>query len=112
VVDLSRIALTPMEADVIVVGAGLAGLVAAGELVERGNTVLVVEQENAANLGAQAFWSVGGLSSSTVPNQRRVGHPRQPRTCAAGLARHRRLRLARRLLATAVGERLCGFRRR
>jgi hypothetical protein len=57
-----------MDADVIVVGAGLAGLVAAGELVERGNTVFVVEQENAANLGGQAFWSLAGCSSSTVPN--------------------------------------------
>ena len=50
-----------MDADVIVVGAGLAGLVATCELVERGKTVLVVEQENAANLGGQAFWSFGGL---------------------------------------------------
>ncbi|MFA5711240.1 FAD-dependent oxidoreductase, partial [Mycolicibacterium sp.] len=45
-----------MDADVIVVGAGLAGLVAACELAERGKQVLVVDQENAANLGGQAFW--------------------------------------------------------
>jgi glycine/D-amino acid oxidase-like deaminating enzyme len=50
-----------MGADVIAVGAGLAGLVAAGELVERCNTVLVAEQENAANLGGQTFWSFGKL---------------------------------------------------
>jgi uncharacterized protein len=62
-----------MDADVIVVGAGLAGLAAAGELVERGKTVLVVEQENAANLGGQAFWSFGGLFFVDSPEQRRVG---------------------------------------
>ncbi|WP_284226317.1 FAD-dependent oxidoreductase [Mycobacterium antarcticum] len=37
-----------MDADVIVVGAGWAGLVAAGELAERGKTVLVVERERGA----------------------------------------------------------------
>ena len=62
-----------MDADVIVVGAGLAGLVAASELVERGKTVLVVEQENAANLGGQAFWSFGGLFFVDSPEQRRMG---------------------------------------
>lgn len=62
-----------MDADVIVVGAGLAGLVAACELVERGNRVLIVEQENAANLGGQAYWSFGGLFFVDSPEQRRMG---------------------------------------
>ncbi|WP_197378701.1 FAD-binding dehydrogenase [Mycolicibacterium mengxianglii] len=62
-----------MDADVIVVGAGIAGLVAAGELVERGKRVLVVEQENEANLGGQAFWSFGGLFFVDSPEQRRLG---------------------------------------
>ena len=62
-----------MDADVIVVGAGLAGLVATCELVERGRKVLVVEQENAANLGGQAFWSFGGLFFVDSPEQRRMG---------------------------------------
>jgi len=62
-----------MDADVIVVGAGLAGLVAACELVERGKRMLFVEQENAANLGGQAFWSFGGLFFVDSPEQRRMG---------------------------------------
>jgi predicted oxidoreductase len=37
------------------------------------STVLVVEQENAANLGGQAFWSFGGLFFVDSPEQRRVG---------------------------------------
>src|SRR6201990_3784134 len=61
------------DADVIVVGAGLAGLVAACELVERGRRVLIVDQENAASLGGQAFWSFGGLFFVDSPEQRRMG---------------------------------------
>ncbi len=61
------------EPDVIVVGAGLAGLVATHELVKSGRRVLVVEQENRANLGAQAFWSLGGLMFVNSPEQRRLG---------------------------------------
>ncbi len=49
------------DADVIIVGAGLAGLVAATELADAGKRVIVVEQEGEQNLGGQAFWSLGGL---------------------------------------------------
>ncbi|GGM49910.1 FAD-binding dehydrogenase [Longimycelium tulufanense] len=62
-----------MDADVIVVGAGLAGLVATYELVRAGRSVLVVEQENENNLGGQAFWSLGGLFFVNSPAQRRLG---------------------------------------
>lgn len=59
--------------DVIVVGAGLAGLVAAYELVQAGKRVLVLDQENRKNLGGQAFWSLGGLFLVDTPEQRRLG---------------------------------------
>jgi len=62
-----------MDADVIVVGAGLAGLVATHELTSRGKRVALVDQENAANLGGQAFWSFGGLFLVDSPEQRRMG---------------------------------------
>ncbi|GAB2993165.1 FAD-binding dehydrogenase [Amycolatopsis acidiphila] len=62
-----------MDADVIVVGAGLAGLVAASELTAAGKRVLVVEQEPEASLGGQAFWSFGGLFLVNTPEQRRLG---------------------------------------
>ncbi|BBY18791.1 FAD-binding dehydrogenase [Mycolicibacterium litorale] len=61
-----------MDADVIVVGAGLAGLVATHELTRRGKRVAVVDQENAANLGGQAYWSFGGLFLVDSPEQRRM----------------------------------------
>ncbi|HUB58753.1 MAG TPA: FAD-binding dehydrogenase [Mycobacterium sp.] len=60
-------------ADVIVVGAGLAGLVAACEVVDRGLRVLILDQESSANLGGQAFWSFGGLFFVDSPEQRRLG---------------------------------------
>jgi predicted oxidoreductase len=62
-----------MDADVIVVGAGLTGLVAAHELTSQGRRVALVDQENAANLGGQAFWSFGGLFLVDSPEQRRLG---------------------------------------
>lgn len=61
------------DADVIVVGAGLAGLVAVYELTRAGKRVVVVDQENEANLGGQAFWSLGGLFLVDSPEQRRMG---------------------------------------
>lgn len=57
---------------VVVVGAGLAGLVAADELTSRGHRVTLVDQENEANLGGQAFWSFGGLFLVDSPEQRRL----------------------------------------
>ena len=62
-----------MDADVIVVGAGLAGLAAAHELTSKGKRVALLDQENAANLGGQAFWSFGGLFLVDSPEQRRLG---------------------------------------
>ncbi|MCW2829392.1 MAG: FAD-binding dehydrogenase [Aeromicrobium sp.] len=62
-----------MEADVIVVGAGLAGLVATAELVEAGRTVILVDQEGEQGIGGQAYWSFGGLFLVDSPQQRRMG---------------------------------------
>jgi predicted oxidoreductase len=65
--------MSDTHTDVVIVGAGLAGLVAACELADRGKQVLIVDQENAANLGGQAFWSFGGLFFVDSPEQRRLG---------------------------------------
>ncbi len=61
------------EFDVIVVGAGLAGLVAAAEIAAAGKRVTVVDQEGEQSLGGQAFWSFGGLFLIDLPEQRRLG---------------------------------------
>jgi predicted oxidoreductase len=60
------------DADVVVVGAGLAGLVATAELADAGRRVLLLDQEPAASLGGQAFWSFGGLFLVDSPEQRRL----------------------------------------
>jgi predicted oxidoreductase len=61
-----------IDADVIVVGGGLAGLVATAELTAAGRRVILVEQEPEASLGGQAFWSLGGLFLVDSPEQRRL----------------------------------------
>ena len=58
--------------DVVVVGAGLAGLVATAELTAAGRRVLLLDQENRRSLGGQAFWSFGGLFLVDSPEQRRL----------------------------------------
>ncbi|RVA85459.1 FAD-dependent oxidoreductase, partial [Mesorhizobium sp. M7A.F.Ca.CA.004.01.1.1] len=60
------------DADVIIVGAGLAGLVAAAELAEAGKKIIIVDQEPEQSLGGQAFWSFGGLFLVNSPEQRRM----------------------------------------
>ncbi|RUX31985.1 FAD-binding dehydrogenase [Mesorhizobium sp. M7A.F.Ca.US.011.01.1.1] len=60
------------DADVIIVGAGLAGLVAAAELAEAGKRIIIVDQEPEQSLGGQAFWSFGGLFLVDSPEQRRM----------------------------------------
>lgn len=62
-----------MDADAIIVGAGLAGLVAAAELADAGRRVLLLDQEPEQSLGGQAFWSLGGLFLVNSPEQRRMG---------------------------------------
>lgn len=59
--------------DVIIVGAGLAGLTAACELIDGNKKVLIVDQEPANSIGGQAFWSFGGLFLIDSPEQRRLG---------------------------------------
>jgi uncharacterized protein len=62
-----------MKFDVIVVGAGLAGLVATAELADSGKKVLLLDQEPEASMGGQAWWSFGGLFLVDSPEQRRLG---------------------------------------
>ena len=61
------------DADAIIVGAGLAGLVAAAELIDAGKTIIVLDQEPEQSLGGQAFWSLGGIFLVDSPEQRRMG---------------------------------------
>ena len=68
---MSEVASTTPDA--IIIGAGLAGLVAAAELIAAGKHILVLEQEPEASLGGQAWWSFGGIFLIDSPEQRRLG---------------------------------------
>ncbi|MFF2043172.1 FAD-binding dehydrogenase [Kitasatospora sp. NPDC058170] len=61
-----------LDADAIVIGAGLAGLAATAELADAGRKVILLDQEPAASLGGQAHWSFGGLFLVDSPEQRRM----------------------------------------
>ncbi|MGY1679508.1 FAD-binding dehydrogenase [Geodermatophilus sp. SYSU D01176] len=61
-----------IDTDVVVVGAGLAGLVAAAELADAGKRVVLLDQEPEQSLGGQAWWSFGGLFLVDSPEQRRL----------------------------------------
>ncbi|WP_427017964.1 FAD-binding dehydrogenase [Pseudarthrobacter sp. P1] len=63
----------PLAADVVVVGAGLSGLVAAAQAYNAGRSVLILDQEPEASLGGQAHWSFGGLFLVGSPEQRHLG---------------------------------------
>lgn len=66
----------PRNADddpVLIVGGGLAGLVAAFELSRRRVKTIIIDQESSANLGGQAFWSLGGIFCVDSSAQRRWG---------------------------------------
>ncbi|MEM6304394.1 MAG: FAD-binding dehydrogenase [Pseudomonadota bacterium] len=65
--------MADIKADVIIVGAGLAGMVAAHEAISRGRRVLMLDQEGQQSLGGQAWWSLGGLFMVNTPEQRRLG---------------------------------------
>ena len=60
------------QVDVLVVGGGLAGLVAAQKAVDRRRSVMILDQEGEKSLGGQAFWSLGGLCMIDTPEQRRM----------------------------------------
>lgn len=64
---------TAHDTDVLIIGWGLAGLVAAAEATAAGKRVTLVDQEPRTNLGGQAWWSFGGLFFVDSPEQRRMG---------------------------------------
>lgn len=64
---------TPLSTDVLVIGWGLSGLVAAAEALDAGRRVILLDQEPRTNLGGQAWWSFGGLFFIDSPEQRRMG---------------------------------------
>jgi len=61
------------EADAIVVGGGIAGIVTALELLNHGQKVCLIERDTEENFGGLAIWSFGGMFFVDTPEQRRAG---------------------------------------
>jgi predicted oxidoreductase len=61
------------RADVIIAGGGLAGLVTAHELLDRGQRVLILDRDTEDRLGGLAKRSFGGVMFVDTPHQRKLG---------------------------------------
>ncbi len=61
------------RSDVLIIGAGIAGLVLAYECLERGRSVRLVDRDTAENVGGLAIWAFGGMALVDTPMQRRMG---------------------------------------
>jgi uncharacterized protein len=61
------------SADVVVIGAGIAGVTAAIELLDRGRSVLLLDRDSEANMGGLAKESFGGIWFAGTPLQKRYG---------------------------------------
>src|ERR1700730_10581680 len=61
------------RADVIIVGGGIAGIVTALGLLDRHQSVLLLERQGPTGLGGLAHWALGGIFLVDTPLQRKVG---------------------------------------
>lgn len=69
----AHLSSTPQRTDTLIVGAGLAGLVTALELLGSGQRVTLVERGDASSLGGLAMQAFGGMALVDTPLQRRNG---------------------------------------
>ena len=61
------------EADVVIIGGGLAGIAAALELIDKGCSVALIDRGPEERFGGLAKLSFGGLFFVDSPEQRRMG---------------------------------------
>ena len=73
-------------ADVIVVGAGGAGLAAASEAARLGRSVILLEKN--PDSGGSTSWSVGSITATNTPHQKKAGIKDTPQEHFEDLALH------------------------
>lgn len=61
------------QSDIIIVGAGIAGIIAAIELLDAGKRVLILDRDVEEQLGGLAKWAFGGMFFVDTKHQRRNG---------------------------------------
>ena len=90
---------SPQACDVVVVGGGLAGMVAALGALRAGLSVTLVDRDAPERFGGLARWAFGGMALVGTPLQARMRIPRPPGDRAARLAAFWRARPRRSLVA-------------
>lgn len=73
-------ATSVMQSDVLVVGAGLAGIVTALEALRAGKSVTLVDRDTPERMGGLALWAFGGMALVGTPQQARMNVPDTPET--------------------------------
>ena len=71
------------QTDVLIVGAGLAGLVTALELLDSGCRILILDRDEPSRLGGLAKESFGGVTMIGTPCQKRTGIQDSPEQALA-----------------------------
>jgi uncharacterized protein len=61
------------QSDVLIIGGGISGIVAAQELLEAGKSVMILDRDSADNFGGLARESFGGMFFVDTPDQRKAG---------------------------------------
>ena len=67
-----------MQADVLVIGGGLAGIVTALEALRAGQRVMLVDRDTPERFGGLALWAFGGMALVGTPLQARMKIPDTP----------------------------------
>lgn len=62
-----------LEAQNLVIGGGIAGIVTALELLEGGQSVILIDSDKCERFGGLALWAFGGMALIDTPEQRRMG---------------------------------------
>jgi predicted oxidoreductase len=75
--------MAPQQSDTVVIGGGLAGIVAALELLRAGQRVTLVDRDTPERLGGLALWAFGGMALVGTPLQAKMKIPDTPERALA-----------------------------
>src|SRR5574344_1394907 len=64
--------MATQHSDAVVLGSGLAGIVAALELLRAGQRVTLVDRDTPERLGGLALWAFGGMALVSTPLQAKM----------------------------------------
>ena len=62
-----------LQAQNLVIGGGIAGIVTALELLDGGQSVILLDSDERERFGGLALWAFGGMALIDTPEQRHMG---------------------------------------